>query len=167
MFAQPIRYLTLDNEWSDSFTVFDPSTGAVLDLTAMSAKMTFTRCWPCSDDYGSNIAQSAVIASTATGEIVNGGTNGTLTVSLVLQHGTYRVRGDYTVGIVSTPFLNGQLSIGRDGSAQMAINIIPGVGLLWNDGGILAVTGDIASLSTTLPALPGILWNNGGALSIS
>lgn len=167
MFAQPIRYLTLDNKWADSFTIFDPSTGAVIDLTAMSAKMTFTRRGVCSDDYGWNNSTSVVTASTATGEIVNGGTNGTLTVSLALQHGTYRVRGDYTVGIVSTPFLNGQLSISRDGSAQMAINIIPGAGLLWNDGGVLAVTGDVASLSKSLPAASNIVWNDGGVIAIS
>jgi hypothetical protein len=169
MFAQPVRYLTLDNKWHDSFTIFDPSTGLPIDLTSMSATIKFIRKdGQCCDDYDWwGVWPSSTTASTTTGEIVNGGATGQLTVSVSLSPGTYKVRGDYSVGIVSTPFLNGELVIGRDGRAQMSINIVDGAGLIWSDGGVLATTGDVSSLPTTLPATPGILWNNGGVISIS
>jgi hypothetical protein len=174
MFAQPIRLLTLDHKWGDSFTIIDPLTGAPLNLTGLTAKIRFRPDWrsyDCDSPWGSSDwwnGHGAITAGTDTGEITNGGTNGTLTVNVgPLCAGVYKVRGETSVAVIATPFINGQLTIGRDGLAQMAINSLGSAAMIFNNGGILSFTGNVANLPTTLPATPGVWWNNGGVPSIS
>jgi hypothetical protein len=120
MIASRSVHLALDNRWRDSFS--PSNTALALPATVTSGLVTMTldrinRSYTPPSDWW-NGPDVATIGTT-TGEITTD--NNKINVEAEIPWGTYRVRGDITISDVTTPWINGVLTIGN-GMAQMYLN---------------------------------------------
>jgi len=119
--------LALDNVLRASFVPTDTTLNLPATVTsATDVTMTFDKIRqnytpPAEWWNGADVK----MIGTSTGEITTTGNK--INVALSLSKGTYRVRGDITIGGVVTPWINGAITIGN-GMAQMYFNPL-GTGL--------------------------------------
>jgi len=113
--------LQLDNVIRASFVPTDtalnlPATVTGADDVTMSFDRVFQNRTPPSEWWTGGTVKTI---GTSTGEITTTGNK--INIALSLDRGTYRVRGDITIGDVVTPWINGAITVGN-GMAQMYFN---------------------------------------------